>query len=102
MCHNRHISFFAKPGLSQVRALLVVRFPYLYDMQNKPSSEYHFRSYSQNQTIFFPQRINKDIAEDYPVRLVSRILEQLDLSSFHLDGLDNCPFYRFPYLCRAE
>ncbi len=43
---------------------------------------YHFRPYSPNQTILFPQRIDKDIAEDDPVRLISSIVESLDLSSF--------------------
>ena len=32
--------------------------------------------------VFFLQRIDKDIAEDDPVRLVSSIVESLDLSSF--------------------
>ena len=41
---------------------------------------YHFRPYSPNQTILFPQRIDKDIAEDDPVRLISGIVESLDLS----------------------
>jgi len=44
--------------------------------------KYHFRPYSPNQMVFFPQRIDKDIAEDDPVRLVSSIIESLDLSSF--------------------
>lgn len=43
---------------------------------------YHFRPYSPNQTILFPQRIDKDIAEDDPVRLVSTIVDSLELSSF--------------------
>ena len=43
---------------------------------------YHFRPYSPNQTILFPQRIDKDIAENDPVRLISSIVERLDLSSF--------------------
>ena len=43
---------------------------------------YHFRPYSPNQTILFPQRIDKDIAENDPVRLISSIVEHLDLSSF--------------------
>lgn len=50
-------------------------------MQNLLSQRYHFRPYSPNQTILFPQRIDKDIAEDDPVRLVSGIIESLDLSS---------------------
>ncbi|MEE1316570.1 MAG: IS1182 family transposase, partial [Prevotella sp.] len=43
---------------------------------------YHFRPYSPNQTILFPQRIDKDIAESDPVRLISSIVESLDLSNF--------------------
>ena len=43
--------------------------------------KYHFRPYSPNQMVFFPQRIDKDIAENDPVRLISRIVESLDLSS---------------------
>ena len=51
-------------------------------MKNKSLQRYHFRPYSPNQTILFPQRIDKDIAEGDPVRLVSSIVERLDLSSF--------------------
>ena len=43
---------------------------------------YHFRTYSPNQTILFPQRIDKDIAENDPVRLISSIVEKLELSNF--------------------
>ena len=49
-------------------------------MQNKSRQRYHFRPYSPNQTILFPQRIDKDIAQDDPVRLVSCIVDSLDLS----------------------
>ena len=51
-------------------------------MQNKSSQRYHFRPYCPNQTILFPQRIDKDIADNDPVRLISSIVESLDLSSF--------------------
>jgi transposase len=44
--------------------------------------KYHFRPYSPNQMVLFPQRIDKDIAEEDPVRLVSGIVESLNLSSF--------------------
>lgn len=43
---------------------------------------YHFRPYSPNQTVLFPQRIDRDIAENDPVRIVSTIVDSLDLSSF--------------------
>ena len=48
----------------------------------KSSQRYHFRPYSPNQTILFPQRIDKDIEENDPVRLISSIVESLDLSGF--------------------
>lgn len=49
-------------------------------MSKNSSQRYHFRPYSPNQTILFPQRIDKDIAEDDPVRLISHVVEHLDLS----------------------
>ncbi len=42
---------------------------------------YHFRPYSPNQLVLFPHRIDKDIAENDPVRLLSGIIGSLDLSS---------------------
>ena len=68
---------FLKPGLCYV-----VKMLYLYDIKINVMQRYHFRPYSPNQTILFPQRIDKDIAEDDPVRLISSIVESLDLSSF--------------------
>ena len=50
-------------------------------MQNHMSQRYHFRPYSPNQTILFPQRIDKDIADNDPVRLISSIVENLDLTA---------------------
>jgi transposase len=54
----------------------------VYNIKLNVMQRYHFRPYSPNQTILFPQRIDKDIAEDDPVRLISSIVESLDLSSF--------------------
>ena len=42
--------------------------------------KYHFRPYSPNQLVLFPERIDKDIAEDDPVRLVSAVIDSLDIS----------------------
>ena len=42
---------------------------------------YHFRPYSPNQMVLFPQRIDKDIAEDDPVRLISSIVDSLNLTN---------------------
>ena len=43
--------------------------------------KYHFRPYSPNQTVLFPERIHKDISPDDPVRLLSAVIDSLDISS---------------------
>ena len=42
----------------------------------------HFRPYNSNQTVLFPQRIDEDIAENDPVRMVNALVETLNLESF--------------------
>ena len=42
----------------------------------------HFRPYNSNQTVLFPQRIDEDIAEHDPVRMVDALVESLNLESF--------------------
>ena len=42
--------------------------------------KYHFRPYSPNQTVLFPERIDKDISPDAPVRLLSAVIDSLDIS----------------------
>ena len=44
------------------------------------STKIHFRPHINNQTVLFPQRIDKDIAQDDPVRLVNSVVESLDLA----------------------
>ena len=39
-----------------------------------------FLPYPQNQTVLFPQRIDEDIAEDSPVRIINSVVDHLDLS----------------------
>ena len=43
----------------------------------------HFRPYTTKQILLFPQRIDENIAEDDPVRLVNSLIDMLDLTSFH-------------------
>lgn len=40
----------------------------------------HYITYIQNQTILFPQRIDEDIAENDPVRILNHIVEHLYLT----------------------
>ena len=42
--------------------------------------KYHFRPYSPNQMVLFPERIDKDISPEDPVRLVSAVIDNLDIS----------------------
>ena len=42
----------------------------------------HFRPYTNKQIVLFPQRIDEDIAEDAPVRVVDALIDGLDLSGF--------------------
>ena len=83
VCQNRHILFFiAKPRLSQARALLCPRFFVPLDQVFKSMAKIHFRPYTTKQILLFPQRIDENIAEDDPVRLVNGLIDQLDLTSF--------------------
>ena len=46
------------------------------------SAKLHFREHINNQMVLFPQRIDKDIAENDPVRLVNAVVDGLNLESF--------------------
>jgi transposase len=43
----------------------------------------HFHPYIHNQMVLFPQRIDKDIAEDEPVRLLDALIEGLRLDNVY-------------------
>ena len=43
----------------------------------------HFHPYNPNQTVLFPQRLDENIAENDPVRIISQVIDGLDLSGFH-------------------
>ena len=55
----------------------------------------HFRPYTPNQTVLFPQRIDEDIAPDAPVRIVNAIVDSLDLDNFRrlYKGTGRCPYH---------
>ena len=55
----------------------------------------HFRPYTPNQTVFFPQRIDADIAADAPVRIVNAIVDSLDLDNFSrlYKATGRCPYH---------
>lgn len=43
----------------------------------------HFKDYNYNQTVLFPQRIDEDIADNDPVRIVDALVESLNMEGFH-------------------
>lgn len=46
-------------------------------------SKIHFHPYTPNQLVLFPQRIDADIADNDPVRIVNAIVDNLHLETFH-------------------
>ena len=51
--------------------------------KNLIMAKVHFRSYIHNKKILFPQRIDKDIAEDDPVRLLNALVDNLMLDNVY-------------------
>ena len=47
------------------------------------SAKLHFREHINNQLILFPERIDKDIAADDPVRLVNAVVDSLDMGRIY-------------------
>ena len=46
------------------------------------SAKIHFKDYNPKQIILFPQRLDKDIAEDDPVRVIDAVIDNLRLDNF--------------------
>ena len=46
------------------------------------SAKLHFRNYIPKQMVFFPERLDKDIAENDPVRVVDAVIDNLRLDNF--------------------
>lgn len=87
MCQNRHIlftsSFFAQsPDFLWARTLLFPKVFVTLGIQKIVMPKLHFRPYICNQTVLFPQRIDENIAENDPVRLVNAVVEGLNLDNF--------------------
>ena len=71
-----------KPRLSQAGALLLPKDFVSLGIIISTMAKIHFRPYNSNQTVLFPQRIDEDIAENDPVRMVNALVESLNLESF--------------------
>lgn len=55
----------------------------------------HFRPYTPNQMVLFPQRIDEDIAENDPVRIINAVVDSLDLDCFKklYKETGRCPYH---------
>lgn len=42
----------------------------------------HFRPFNPKQILLFPERLDKDIAENDPVRVVDTVIDELKLDNF--------------------
>ncbi len=84
VCQNACPLFFmTKPRLSQAEALLCPKDFVSLVIIKSNMTKIHFRSYNPNQIVLFPQRIDENISSDDPVRILSSMVDSLDLSSFH-------------------
>ena len=83
VCQNDASSFcITKPRLSQAGALPCLKELVTLDIEISHMAKIHYRSYNPNQIILFPQRIDEDIAENDPVRIISAVIDMLDLSKW--------------------
>ena len=96
VCQNRHILFFYRkaPTFSS-QGFVMSKIFCTFGPSFKSMAKIHFRPYTTKQILLFPQRIDENIAEDDPVRLVNGLIDQLDLTSFHklYKGYGRSPFH---------
>ena len=55
----------------------------------------HFRPYIPNQTVLFPQRIDENISANDPVRIISTVVDHLNLDNFKklYKETGRCPYH---------
>ena len=83
VCQKAHLLILCtKPRLSQAGALLLPKDFVSLGIIIFTMAKIHFRPYNSKQTVLFPQRIDEDIAENDPVRMVNALVESLNLESF--------------------
>ena len=85
----------AKSELSQARTLLLPKVYVTFGIRFFVMAKLHFRPYIPNQTVLFPQRIDENIAENAPVRIVNAIVDNLHLDNFKklYKETGRCPYH---------
>ncbi len=82
MCGFLNARAVTKPRLSQAGALSLPKDSVSLGIRFSTMTKIHYRPYNPKQTVLFPQRIDEDIAENDPVRMVDALVESLNLESF--------------------
>ena len=62
---------------------------------NYMSVKLHFRPYNPKQTLLFPERLDKDIADHDPVRVIDSVIDELKLGLFKklYKETGRCPYH---------
>ncbi len=83
VCQNRHILiFYCKAPTFSSQGFVMSKNFRIFGRSFLSMAKIHFRPYTTKQILLFPQRIDENIAEDDPVRLVNSLIDMLDLTSF--------------------
>ncbi len=73
VCQNAHLFLSKSPDFHKLGALLLPKRFCIFRHKIFTMTKIHFRPYNSNQTVLFPQRIDEDIAEHDPVRMVDAL-----------------------------
>ena len=59
------------------------------------NTKIHFRPYNPKQILLFPERLDKDIAENDPVRIIDAVIDELRLDNFKklYKEIGRCPYH---------
>lgn len=59
------------------------------------ATKIHFRPYNPKQILLFPERLDKDIAENDPVRIIDAVIDELRLDNFKklYKEIGRCPYH---------
>ena len=74
--------FLKKRILFGIKALYIPVFFIIFRNNNFNMTKLHFRSYMQNQNLLFPQRIDEDIVENDPVRIINAVVDSINIENF--------------------
>ena len=93
--NRRILLFYRKAPTFSSQGFVMSKIFCTFGPSFKSMAKIHFRPYTTKQILLFPQRIDENIADDDPVRLVNGLIDQLDLTSFRklYKGYGRSPFH---------